>query len=222
MQPFSLENEEASIVIVGSLNPAIFHPEWLLRHDLITKDDIEGAKVEIVHRDLSKFSLDWLKFDVMRDKLIARTNDPSKYAPLNDLMISVLKILEHIPITQMGMNLKLKYKIKNEELWHMVGDNLAPKDYWDILPQRVGLKSMNVESPRRDGLKGKINIGVGSVSTDFFGVFFDVNSHVELRFLDGEKEIVEDATTILSDHWENSLTFAKNTCNNILSKALKL
>jgi len=222
MLPFSLESEEASIVLVGSLNPAIFHPEWLLRHDLITKDDLKGAKVELVHRDLSKFNLDWLNFEVMRDRLIARTNDPSKYAPLNDLMISVLKILEHIPISKMGMNLKLQYKIDDEELWHKIGDNLAPKKYWDTLPYRVGLKSMNVESPRPDDLEGKINIGMGSIHTDFFGVYFDVNSHVELRSTDDEKRINKNADKILFDHWEDSLGFAKSSCKNILLKALEL
>ena len=222
MRPFSLESEQASIVLVGSFNPAIFHPEWLLRNELITKDDIEGADVELVHRDLAKFSLDWLKFDVMRDKLIARTNDPSKYEPLNDLMISILKILEHIPINQLGMNLKLQYNIENEHFWHLIGDNLAPKKYWDFLPDRVGLKSMSMVCSRPDELDGKINIGVGSVKKDSFGLFFDVNSHVALRTGEGEEEIIHDASKILYFHWEKSLSFAKKSCENILKKALDI
>jgi hypothetical protein len=222
MQSFGLEYEEASIVLVGSLNPAIFHPEWLLRHNLITEDDLKGAGIEIVHRDLSKFSLDWLKVDVTRDKFIARTNDPSKYIPLNDLMISTLKILEHIPIIQMGMNLKLNYKIDSEESWHKIGDNLAPKKFWDTLPGRVGLKSIDIECARPDELKGFVRIAAGSIRKDYFGVNFSVNNHTEIQYNDDGKEIVEDATIILADHWEKSLEFARTSCENVLSKALEI
>jgi hypothetical protein len=222
MKPFSLDTEEASIVLVGSLNPAIFHPEWLLRNDLITQDDLKGANTEIVHRDLSKFSLDWLTIDVTRDKFIARTNDPSKFSPLKDLMISVLKILEHLPIDKMGMNVTRDYKIDDETLWHKVGDNLAPKAFWNDLPQRVGLTSMNVNSPRDDDLKGEINVGVVSIIKDYKGVRFTFNSHIELKYTENEKEIVQDAASIILKHWENTLSFAIKTCDNILGKALQL
>ncbi|WP_435547633.1 hypothetical protein [Desulfobacterium sp. N47] len=217
-----MENEEASVVLVGSLNPAIFHPEWLLRHGLISKDDLDGAKVDIVHNDITKFSLEWLKFDVTRNKIYARTNDPSKYTPLKDLMISILKILEHIPIIQMGMNRTFLYKIDTEELWHKIGDNLAPKKYWDFLPHRVGLLSINVGCPRPDTLKGGINIGIKSTKSDFCGVHFNVNSHVETQYLDGEKEIIKDTASILFEHWDVSLTFAQQSCENVLKKALEL
>jgi len=115
MHNYSLQSEAASIVLVGSFNPAIFHPEWLLRHSLISEDDNKGAKVEIVHNQLSKFSLEWLFIDVMHEKLIARTNDSSYFSPMRDLMSSALKILEHTPIGKMGINLDLSYKIDEEE-----------------------------------------------------------------------------------------------------------
>jgi hypothetical protein len=207
---------------VGSLNPAIFHPEWLFRHNLITDDEHQAADVQLVHPDLSKFSLDWLEIDVTRDKLIARTNDPSKYSPLNDLMISTLKILEHIPIIHMGMNLKLDYKIENEESWHKIGDNLAPKEYWQTLPGRVGLNSINIECPRPDGLKGIVHISAASIRKDFFGVNFRVNSHTDIKYKDGDDEIVEDASVILADHWDKSLDFARKSCEDVLMKALEI
>ena len=221
MKPFTLDAEEASIVFVGSLNPAIFHPEWLRRHELITQDDLEGADIEIVHRDLSKFSLKWLKMDVTRDKITVRSNDPAQYGPLKDLMISVFGILEHTPINMIGMNLKLSYKIDSEEIWHKIGDNLAPKPYWKDLPQRVGLISMTIQCPRPDDQKGNIRINVGSVKSDYVGVDFNINNHVELRYLEGEKKIIQNATSILSDNWDNSLEFARTSCECVLVKAIE-
>ena len=41
----SIEAEGLDVIVVGSFNPAIFHPEWFLRHNLIgdqdSKDDVE-------------------------------------------------------------------------------------------------------------------------------------------------------------------------------------
>ncbi len=90
MAAYKIVSKEASGVLVGSFNPAIFHPEWLVRHELVPADDIQGASVEIVHQDISKFSFEWLGVDVLRHKFIARTNDPSKFDPLRDLLITSL------------------------------------------------------------------------------------------------------------------------------------
>lgn len=127
MEKYSLDSKSASIVLVGSFNPAIFHPEWLLRHELISEDDWKGKKedIEIIHPEIAKFALEWLYFDVVRNKLIVRTNDSSKYLALRDLMVSVLKILEHTPIDFLGMNFDLRFKIDEEKFWHRIGDNLG-------------------------------------------------------------------------------------------------
>ena len=221
MQEYNLESEDASIVLVGSFNPAIFHPEWLLRHQLITQDDVKGAKIEIVHNDLSKFSLEWLGVDVLRNKFIVRTNDPSQFSPMRDLMISVFGILEHMPITQLGMNSRRTYKIDKEEHWHKVGDVLAPKMVWEeSLPKRVGLTSLTVRSPRPDSLEGHVNVSISSFRSSFFGVNFDVNNHVELgaNQEDGEKKY--DVSMILAEHWDSSLDLATKICETTLLKVL--
>ena len=153
---------------MGSFNPAIFHPEWLSKYELISDDDLKAADIEIVHRDLTQFSLSWLRVNAWRNKFVARTNDPSQYAPLKDLMISIFKILEHTPANQMGMNIELIYKIDTEESWHKIGNNLVPKKYWEgPLPKGVGLTSLTVSSPRPDDLKGLIKVSIGPSKTDF-------------------------------------------------------
>ena len=221
MQNFSLESEEASIVFVGSFEPAIFHPEWLVRHGLITEDDIKESNVEIVHHDLAKFSLQWLAIDVLRNKFVARTHDPSKFAPLKDLMFSVFKILSHTPIKQLGMNLAIRYKVETEELWHKIGDTLVPKTVWEeSLPKRVGMISLDVQSPRRDSLNGFIRVNVSPIRREFFGVSFNINSHVELKHPE-DKEPSTDVTDVLALHWDASLTTAREICDKTLRKAIE-
>lgn len=217
MEPYILESEEASIVFVGSFNPAIFHPEWLLRCELIPEDDLKGANVEIIHNDLSKFALEWLGIDVLRSKFIARTNDPSKFSPLKDLMISAFKILEHTPINQLGMNVIRNYIIENEEYWHKIGDTLAPKNVWELsLPKRVGLKKINIVSGRNDDLIGEINVSLEPFVTKeiSFGVRFNINNHVELKDEKGNQ--IYDVTDILFNNWDSTLHTAHMICSNTL------
>lgn len=214
MLNYSLESEGASIVLVGSFNPAIFHPEWLLRYKLISKDDHKGAKVEIVHNELSKFSLEWLSIDVLHEKFVARTDDSSYFDAIRDLMCSILKILEHMPINQMGMNIDLSYKINDEALWHKIGDNLVPKGYWEALPERVGMKDVHVESPRPDDLKGFIRVKVTPIRGEYNGVHFGVNNHIELKGYN--------AYNVLSDNWERVINFSKDACEKTLVNAMEL
>jgi hypothetical protein len=41
-------NEEISLVLVGSLNPAIFHPEWFVRQRLVSRGEAEKAETAII------------------------------------------------------------------------------------------------------------------------------------------------------------------------------
>ena len=221
MPLYELISEEASIAFVGSFNPAIFHPEWLARHNLIPQDDIKGAHVEIVHNDISKFSLEWLSADILRDKFLVRTNDPAKFSPLKDLMISVFGILDHTPIKHLGMNLVSKYKIEAEDNWHKVGDSLVPKNVWEkSLPKRVGLTSLQVMSPREDSLPGHLNVLIRSVRNDFFGVEFNINSHVDLKSHTDDNEEIIGVPSILGQYWDSSLSLARNIGGNTLKEIL--
>jgi len=222
MQNYSLQSEAPSIVLVGSFNPAIFHPEWLLRHALISEDDNKAAKVEIVHKQLSKFSLAWLSIDVMHDKLIARTNDVSSSLPMRDLVVSALKILDHTPISKMGINLDLSYKIDEEEIWHRIGDNLVPKKYWNELPERVGMKAVTVQSPRPDDLNGYVQITLTPIKSDFTGVHFSVNNHVELSCIKDGNEVKLSSADILYNNWEDVLKYSKSVCEETLKKAIEI
>ena len=222
MPSYTIESEEASITFIGSFNPAIIHPEWLLRHKLISKDDNKGAEIEIVHPEISRFTLEWLDVDISRRKIIIRTNDPSKYSPLRDLMISIFKILEHTPIKQLGMNLIVTYEIDTEENWHKIGDNLAPKEIWEeSLPKRVGLGALTVESPRIDELDGKISVSISSLRQEFFGIIVNTNNHVELIVTQEDKEKIYDAPIILTNYWDSALELAKTIGKTTLTKALE-
>jgi hypothetical protein len=207
--------EEASIVLVGSFNPRIFHPEWFRRHDLISDHDLSDAVVELVHNELSKFSLGWCQIEVLHERFVSRTNDASRFDALRDLVISTFKILEHTPITTMGINRQMVYSMPSEDVWHHVGHKLAPKDIWQMsLPDPVGLVTLSVQSPRKDDLPGKINVSLKSATEN--DIIIDINSHIDIP----EDEAIP-PTNILSEHWNNTLDHALEIATTTINEASK-
>jgi hypothetical protein len=48
-----------TIVFVGSFNPQIFQPAWFASRNLLKKEEADGAKIEIINRQLVIFSSGW-------------------------------------------------------------------------------------------------------------------------------------------------------------------
>lgn len=210
-----IKREEANIVIVGSLNPMIFNPDWLIRHDLLPKVVMDEAKIEIIHRDIAKFSMDWLNIEVFQNRFVARTNDASYFLPLRDLVVSIFSILNETPAKQLGMNMNFDLSLPDEESWHKLGDVLAPKEIWNkVLPERVGLLFLKVESPRDDDLPGNINVtfGPSPIKEIKNGVHFNINNHIEL----GDDLSIQSVL----EKWEFSLEEAKKISQTIIEEAL--
>jgi len=61
---------EASIVIVGSFNPAIFQPAWLVRQQILGPNDIDETKLEVVHPEVARFPIAWGHMEVVRERFL--------------------------------------------------------------------------------------------------------------------------------------------------------
>ncbi len=46
-------NEDISVVLVGALNPAIFHPDWFVRQELLSETEAVEAHVEAITPQIS-------------------------------------------------------------------------------------------------------------------------------------------------------------------------
>ena len=47
------EAEGLDVVLVGSFNPAIFHPEWFFRQRIVSEQDSKEAKVQDVSGEIT-------------------------------------------------------------------------------------------------------------------------------------------------------------------------
>jgi len=78
MPDYIPEISGGSIVLLGTFNPTIFQPEWLVRQ----------------HFETEKYVL-----QVTNEKFVAASKPNASSAPLRDLVHGAFFILEHTPVT---------------------------------------------------------------------------------------------------------------------------
>lgn len=200
-----------SIVLLGQFNPSIFHPIWFSSEKLLRNEEADRAKIEIVHPDVTKFALDWLTVEVLRERFVMQTSQETYDETLRDLVLGTFSILRHTPITKMGINRSAHFLIESEEKWHNAGHKLAPKELWNGILEKPGMLSLTMEeSPRKDGLKGFVRVRVEpSGSVQPWGLFIEVNDHIV--FSDTKKDVGSDEMLdILKSKWKDSINRAED------------
>jgi hypothetical protein len=225
MSPRSPEAElqGISIVALGSFNPAICQPLWFAGRNLISKEEAEGATIEIIHKDVSIFSLRWLSLQVTTDRFAIRTADPTKHRPLHDLMAGTFKILEHTPITAFGFNSEAHYKMNSVEEWHAFGDHYAPKDSWRGILSDPGLRSLIIEERQKsaEGSRRQIRVEPSLKIKPGPGIFIAINEHYAIE---GEMEQTERIALLLrmlEKPWDEFLKYRDVVSQHLFTECTK-
>jgi hypothetical protein len=215
--PPQLKIQGVNIVLRGNFNPAMFHPSWLAVNGLISNKEAEAAKVEIVAPPITSFKTEWLQVSVTEDRFLVATSQEPYYEPLRDLVISVLSLLNYVPLRVMGINRNFHYELESEEAWHAVGDRLVPKSDLKEVITKPGLKSLLIEGVRPDELEGYIRVKVEPSGQANFGVFLEINDHYQL-ISDPESLVgVKVATDILSSYWNETMERGLKIAQKIVS-----
>ena len=114
----------SSVVILGNFNPAILHPEWLDRNQVLpptevrdiaeSKEeevrDLEGLKVKFITSNVlvsgseTRLSLPSYRISVTPDKFEATTVIKEKFEELCEFVAETFKILAHTPVNDLGIN----------------------------------------------------------------------------------------------------------------------
>lgn len=206
-----------SIVLRGSFNPTIFHPTWFVHEGLIRPDEGKEAETEIVHQQVSSISAKWFRLQVTKDRFNASTTHEHQFDALRDLVVGTFRILHHTPVTAMGINYEVHYKMPSEEAWHAIGDKVAPKGPWTQIVSRPGLLSLLMKTERTDELKGYINVRVEPSVKAQPGVFVEVNDHYELKAGDEEVQSADRMLSLIENVWRSSLDRSSSITRSILA-----
>jgi hypothetical protein len=209
------EAEGASIIMMGSFNPAIFQPRWLELQRLIRNEEAENAKITTIQAQVADFSTEWFQLQVLQQRFLMITTDPRQYGPLRDLAMGIFTILSHTPVSKMGINRHFHFVTPSVDAWHAIGNKLAPKEPWHEIMKGPGLRSMLMQG-RRDGTsKGTLHIKVEPSLKVTQGIFVEVNE----EFAAPSDDAAEGALWIpscLAAQWDSLMQFAENAAQKIL------
>lgn len=227
MSDWEIIREEASIVLIGNMNPKIFHPEWFIRKEIVEEWDYSQDEI-ISLPDLAQIELpNERKLTVLLNKFSILTPLATEYQSIKDLVIHTFSLLSETPINQIGMNFNSVIKIPDQEKWTQFGRNLAPADCWkqaaafvndidESKQKEFGLWDLTMNFPRPDDLEGYIRPKINVFpQAGCYTLQFSINNHVEVKDSNANSMI-----KVLESHWDQSLVFAKTLTKNLMESQL--
>lgn len=206
-----------SIVIIGDFNPIIFHPEWFSKNGLIPSSEAEAAKIKVVHRDITLFNLEWLNFELTRERFKVSTSNEAMYEPLRDLVIGVFRLLSHTPLKMLGINNEIHFQIPVQETLDFF-DVLSPSSYWNGVLDEPYFGSILMREERKEGLPGFLGIKIEASGKVEGGLFFQFNDHYQVKN-EGTKVLdAKEILTTLESKWQKSF----DNCFTLIDKMWQL
>lgn len=207
---------EQSIVVLGSFNPAIFHPYWFIANELVRDSDLKpDEKKLVVSQDATVFSSSWFELRALQRRVSLHATDPQMDLPLRDLVKGTFQCLEHTPVTAFGFNCSEVYALDSNESATAVIENLAPKSSWNSFLQSPDVEQVIVAG-MNEGKVLKFRIEVhGNVVT------INVNQHYDIPKEILERSAVETSVQFLNDRltsdWESFLQYVRATAQKLVS-----
>jgi hypothetical protein len=211
MPDMTPEISSVAIVLVGSFNPAIFHPSWFSANGIIAGSQLDSAETKIVTQELSQMTIDTLDILISRNRFQISTARAA-FPVVRDTALSVFKLLGHTPITQVGINREVHFKFESEAVWNSFGYHLVPPKDWRTILKDPGMLSLSVRGKRKDEYAGSVNVRVEPSVSVHPGVVMQHNDHYELS----DEHDATKAVELLSSEWSSSLERAAKTFDAIL------
>lgn len=215
------EGEGLEVGVIGSFNPAIFHPEWFLRQKLIGEEDAKEARVNVVGSEVTDVQICGIKLVCINDRFSLGTANISHAARLQDFLFQIFTLLPHIPITAVGINPHAHYQVVDTQYWHKIGHTLAPKELiWDDLKQleKPGMLSLTITSLRKGEFPGQINVRVEPSHSFQPGLFVQSNYHYQLPAGAVHSGATELLMKFIKAEWDPACAMARIVANKIFEK----
>ena len=211
------EIENASIVLIGSFNPAILHPEWLAHQSLIRPEEAKQAEVEVVSRQLTVIRLSWFELQVLENRFSATATDPAHFQTLQECVMGIFALLEFTPISAMGLNQEMHFRMRDPETWASLENALAPKEPWArILPGRRDgaptLQTLSLSGNRDGSSAERLIVKIEPSHRVQPGVYMATNEHFEFS----DEGSTRGPMNTLSQRWLEALAYSKRLANGLI------
>lgn len=214
MAVYNPKEKELNVVLLGSFNPRIFHPQWFADHDFISNSDlnliIENNDV-LTHKQVAQFSSSWFQLEVTEGRLSLSTTQEAYFEMLLDLLSGTFSTLHHTPISMVGLNLTVK------QSFHKPNDSkLFEKKYLEF--SEFKKIDENIESSQiklslinpiyKVGQKCNFEL----TKINFGNYSLHINQHFDLKSNASGKDFVE----MLSEYGRSSINASEKLFKKVL------
>jgi hypothetical protein len=206
------ENKNVSVVLAGTFNPLMFHPNWFGHNEIISMVETEAVLSNqnspcIISPNVTIFSTSQLQIQVQVDRFsVTAIKEP--FNMVKDIIKKTFEGLNATPIMAMGINTSAHFKMPNVSKYQEFADRLSPKDIWkDLLGDNVsgdnrtgGLLQMIMQN-KKDNPKGLINVIVEPSIRFKPGIYINCNDH----YIFDENTDAEEVIDILEQNFDSSM-----------------
>jgi len=219
--PLEPKRTERSVVVVGSFAPETFEPSWFRRSELASDDDVRSVKLQALTSEVTSLTIRDVQLLLQRERLQMKAPDALSFEVLRDLAAGVLAQLAATRVVALGLNTELFYSFENAELWHRIGDNLAPKQYWTPPLIEPGVHGLWIRSKRKDDTPGHCLIHLRpdplfTTPSGPFGIAIEVNDHYVI-----DPPTAASAASEIQERWDETFQDAQSICDHVLKSAAK-
>lgn len=233
MEQLVVKQRESSIVLVGVFDPLVMTPHWFVKQGMIPQEDInESLAIELVYKELTKFSLANVYVEVQPTTLVLRSTLASFDYKIQDIAVGVLTALKSAGVTALGLNLYTDIYFDDLEAWHKFGDLVTPKQIWQqAMPESeaVGMANIQMQINKPKGENGVYNFTIGWLDQVKL-TRFSLNNHFDSKRYESVRKApvpkaksqqahAFDPIAIITAYWQQSLDFQEHLVTSLMSQA---
>ena len=210
-----LRAQGANFIFLGSFNPKIVSPVWLLSKELISEQWAltNDTNPSFFTDDFSSFKCGEFQIQVTLERFSLSVSLQTEFDMMKDLAIGIFTVLSETPVKQMGVNFLSHTEIVDVDVKKALKTKLSQFQILDNLCERASISSLVVEgkNPWQEDGKLRMNIQPSVVYNN--AIYTEINNHFEL-------EKIEDWKEFLSANW-NQIRLVSNERASKISKILE-
>ena len=177
----ALAEDLTTIVVRGDFRPVNLSPKLLHDQKLIGDAEYMDSTVEVrIPDQATVFQAGWLRCDMNPTALQLMTKDEAEQERLRDLAVAILRFLDSIKISQLGLNKHVHFPTSDLAEYNAIGDNLVHNEVWDNILVAPGMRSAVFWAQRTDSYGGRIQVQVEPSFSVSNGVYLSYNDHYDL------------------------------------------
>ncbi len=211
MSAFNPDLENLNILVLGSFNPTIFHPLWFKQHNLISNSDLifteEKSSVKLLHPQITQFTLSWCEIEIQTNRFLIQTTQEAYFEQLFDLAIGVFTLLQHTPITAVGINYLTNQSLDQADKFDFLNNFYSSKlkeIYRGFLPFNI---QFTIQKDKESNINVQIKEDINSKK-----IVTNVNYHYECPEFNGSM-----LAKLISENGRKSLQICKDNTKQLFT-----